>query len=223
MYRGGGLRYQRPTDPALSSNILLVFLLSQEKSGCRCVYRAQLREWSGPLLPSLYRRSIRRNRVLTEQDADFHELPLRRCGNAFEEMQPDSAIARIVSEAGSAAINLETYRGLIDLARDMEFSRDVCKLGHDRAFLGRLHPDQHESAKARLPIWRRVVDEIHRADIRQWGCLQAYGYVLGITLAQQYGFTSELLDFTSKPEWQSFSQPIQIRTTCSYRSRESCR
>ena len=62
-----------------------------------------------------------------------------------------------------------------------------------------LHPNQHESAKTRFDIWRRIVDEIHRADIRQWGFLQPYGYVLGMTLAQQYGFTSELLDFTSQP------------------------
>ena len=124
---------------------------------------------------------------------------MRRCGRTFVEMEPDSAMATIVSEAGPVAINQKTYLGLVNLAREVQFSQEVCQLGHDRAILARLRPDQHESAKARFPIWRRIVDEIHRADIRQWACLQPYGYVLGMTLAEQYGFTSELLDFTSQP------------------------
>ncbi len=38
---------------------------------------------------------------------------------------------------------------------------------------------------------------MHRAMIHQFGFMQPFGFMLGLTLAQQYGFSSELLDFTS--------------------------
>jgi hypothetical protein len=38
---------------------------------------------------------------------------------------------------------------------------------------------------------------MHKGSIRHDGFVQPLGYMLGMTLAQQYGFASELLDFTS--------------------------
>ena len=64
---------------------------------------------------------------------------------------------------------------------------------------------EHQShVLARLDIWATLLDDIHRARIRQLGFLQPYGYMLGMTLAQQYGFSSELLDFTSNIQVAAF-------------------
>jgi hypothetical protein len=194
------MKYQTREEPAPNPRALLDFLVGQEQSGSNYVYRGQVREWPGPLIPSLYRRSIRRNGIFTDQDARFRTLSVRKCGRRFIEMQPDSSMAKLVMDVGRGAVSLEEYTGLMRLSFDPDFSESICRYGHEAAVLKRVHPRQHELAKRHMPVTKILIDEAHRGQIRQLAFLQPFGYALGMTLAQQYGFSSELLDFTSRPD-----------------------
>ncbi len=194
------MKYQTPDDPAANPNVLLDLLRAQERAESKFVYRGQLREWPGPLIASLYRRSIRRQGVFTDRDPRYQTSSLRKCGRRFIEMAPDSSLAKLITDAGPVAISRAEYDGLMRLSFDPDFTQDICKQGHEAALLKRVHPTQHGLAKRHLPLSRQLLDETHRAQIRQLAFLQPFGYMLGMTLAQQYGFSSELLDFTASPD-----------------------
>ena len=60
-----------------------------------------------------------------------------------------------------------------------------------------IRPEVRPLVLRRLGIWKTILDEIHRMHVRHLAFLQPYRNMLGMTLAQQYGFSSELLDFSS--------------------------
>lgn len=53
--------------------------------------------------------------------------------------------------------------------------------------------------RERFGYWKHVIDHDHRAQIRDMVFMRPFGYLLGQGLAQQYGFSSEMLDVTSDP------------------------
>lgn len=190
--------YQTLLEAAPNADVLLEFLLSQEKAGENFVYRGQLREWPGPLLPSLYRRSIQLKRVFTERSHEYVAC-LRHCGREFVEMRPDSFVAKMLSDWPMEIRSRHDVQTIMGLASDYDFSKAICDLGHEAVFRRTLPAGEEHLLRPRLPFFSALIDELHRSQIRQLAFLQPYGYVLGMTLAQQYGFASELLDFTSSP------------------------
>ena len=69
------------------------YLSGLEQTGQRFIYRGQLKEWEGPLLPSLFRRSIRLARNFNLADPEY-QYSLRHCGRHFVEMKPDSYLEK---------------------------------------------------------------------------------------------------------------------------------
>jgi len=187
------MRYQTPDNPAENINVLIEYL-SRQEGRSKFIYRGQVKEWSGPLIPSVYRRSIALGRIFTDQSTEY-ELSLRKCGKRFVEMKPDSRMEKIVQ--GYKDITSEEYKAMTYLAGNLECSILLEKEGWESILLKFIKPDRRDHVRQRISMWREIVDELQRGRIRQYGFCQPFGYMLGMTLAQQYGFSSELLDFTS--------------------------
>jgi hypothetical protein len=214
------MRYQSPATSAPDIETLANYLYSIEGVNGPYIYRGQVKEWSGPLIPSLYRHSISRNRIFTPKDTEY-KYCLRHCGQRFIEMKPDSYIEGLVLEmlnvtpeeylhmieSGSRVIHRaaskgpwitpEEYQAIWSLSSNPKFASLVAASGYEAALSKWVKAEYKSYVLERLQIWRRVLDELHRGWIRQLGFIQPFGFMLGLTLAQQYGFSSELLDFTS--------------------------
>jgi hypothetical protein len=169
----------------------------------RFVYRGQVKEWSDPLIPSLFRRSVQLKRIFSPADPEY-EYALRRCGRQFIEMKPDSYVEWILLTMKDQRITSQEYQSLMALAANPEFASLIAGAGLDAALERWVRPEHRQYAMARRHLWKTILDATHRAMIRQLGFIQPFGYVLGMTLAQQYGFASELLDFTSDVDVAAF-------------------
>jgi hypothetical protein len=112
-------------------------------------------------------------------------------------MKPDSAVEWLVAHSGGPPLTRAQGEAMMLLADNANFARLVAIKGYPHALSKWIQPDHRAEVLGRLLLWATVLDAMHRATIRQRGFLHPYGWVLGMTLAQQYGFSSELLDFTS--------------------------
>jgi hypothetical protein len=112
-------------------------------------------------------------------------------------MKPDSAVEWLVAHSASPPLTRGQGEAMVALADNPDFARLVAIKGYQHAVSKWIRQDRRAEVLARLSLWANVLDAMHRATIRQRAFLQPYGWVLGMTLAQQYGFSSELLDFTS--------------------------
>ncbi|MEW6580943.1 MAG: hypothetical protein AB1435_17355 [Chloroflexota bacterium] len=190
------MRYQNPHEPAENIGVLLDYLGAAENASSRYVYRGQVKEWDAALLPSIYRRFLGLDKTYTRASSEFAHS-LRRCGHAFIEVKPDSGIQKIILDHPHLPITAQEYQALMRLIRDPEFALLISTSGYQHALEQRIVPQTLPYVLGRLSLWRAIIDEMHRAMIRQIGFLQPFGYMLGMTLAQQYGFASELLDLTA--------------------------
>ena len=189
------MRYETTTDAA--ENIcVLVDYLEATSSSTRYIYRGQIQEWNGPLLPSIYRRCIPLQQAYTG-DSDKYRYCLRRCGKLFIEIKPDSFVEKIMLDEKDHKLAAGEYEAMVAFALDPDFSLLIATEGFEFAIRRKLRSDRLTYVLKRLPLWKQIVDELQRGFIRHIAFLQPFGYMLGMTLAQQYGFASELLDFTS--------------------------
>lgn len=187
------MRYQIIDSPAENINALLDYLRTNENRG-RYIYRGQVTDWPGPLIPSLYRKSIAMGRIFTNTDREY-AMAMRNCGKRFIQMEPDSYIRRITR--GFADLTREQYDSMAWLAANLDFSILCETHGWDAAISRFIHPSKRQEVQQHTTRWRAIVEELQRARICQYGFRESFGYMLGTTLAQQYGFSSEFLDFTS--------------------------
>jgi hypothetical protein len=192
------MSYATPDAAAPNINVLMNYLESLEDFSSGYIYRGQVREWDGPLIPSLYRRSIKLQRVFTDESAEY-QYSLRKCGKSFVEMKPDSYLEKLLLRAREKGydVTLDEYQAIGRLALDFEFSKLIATLGYETALAKKIRPEQMSYVLNRQWLWQSFIDEMHRGSIRHDGFVQPFGYMLGMTLAQHYGFSSELLDFTS--------------------------
>lgn len=130
------MKYQSPSDAAASADVLLDFLIAQERAGSRYIYRGQLREWAEPIMPSIYRRCIPLQRTYARESEEFRYC-LRRLGNSFFEIKPDSYVERI---AFGNDFQPGEYDFLEALALDPGFALLVATHGMELAVPNMSHP-----------------------------------------------------------------------------------
>lgn len=197
--------YREPNEAAKNINILLEYLLNTEK-GKKYIYRGQTKNWPGPLMPSIYRRSIQGEKLF-DNKSDEYKHRFRGFGNIFHEMQPDSFILWIIKNYGDNTLFEDEWTIIEEMTNNYEISKKIAREGYESIF-NNLKPYFNKFKKfpttERLWLWKRLIDERQRAKIREDGFLQAFGYVFGMTTAQQYGFASEFLDFTSNVKVSAF-------------------
>ncbi len=194
--------YKEPKKAAENINLLLEYLQNKEL-GRKYIYRGQTRNWSGPLVPSIYRRSIHGDKLFNNKSKEY-QYCLRKVGNKFLEMQPDSFIHWIIKNYGDGTVYDSEWNFLQQLTNNYEISKLISSKGYDELFKSLKPMFNKFPPSERLLFWKKLIDERHRAKVREDGFLQAFGYVFGMTVAQQYGFASEFLDFTSDLQVAAF-------------------
>jgi len=200
------LRHLEPNDAAESISSLYEYLSSLDNGG-RYVYRGQVREYEGPLLPSAFRPIFRSPHPMNSSplEAFGKAKRLRACGELFvgeynECFQWYSDVMRNSREAGIGLAEIErnfsVYKKLLDdptisLRQDREGFvpwRDAVRqvLSEDELEIYRRYRDE----------WNLRINNYHKRLFRENALVRLFGYALGTTFGQQYGFSSEGLDAT---------------------------
>jgi len=112
-------------------------------------------------------------------------------------MKPDSYIEWLVRDMNDGRLTQHDYQSLVKLSSNADFAALAANSGFDTALSKYVRAEHWSYVSERRHIWKTILDAQHCAMIRQLAFIQPFGYVLGMTLAQQYGFASELLDFTA--------------------------
>lgn len=183
--------------PAPDINTLIYFLEEQDQ-GNQYVYRGQVKDWGSPVLPSLYRNFISRGHIFSRTDPEYR-FSLRRIGNRFIDLLPDSNVLKFNVDYSSYFVKQEDLAILQLVSNHPELQKNICEIGFVRTLedaLKQEHASRLTENKC-LGVYKEIVDVSARARIRHVGLLNPFGFLFGMTLAQQYGFSSELLDFTS--------------------------
>lgn len=207
-----GTKFNTPDSAARNIEELYEYLDKENEAGMY-VYRGQTREYPGPLLPSMYR-NCNYDQCLTSDDPLYQQYSLRKCGkkfygeynrkfltslqNAYNNVPPDElasvdAVYKRVLQNPFAARNqfseLLLNHHLIswDEALRMELSSG------EMAIYERYHEQ-----------WKPFLDNYHRRTLRMFGFFKPFGYLLGTTLAQQFGLSSQGLDATRSLEIAAF-------------------
>jgi hypothetical protein len=95
-----------------------------------------------------------------------------------------------------------SYPELLEIERLMDdpwFSLAICSTKAFDCITEYVTQEIDSKFSANYPAWKQVIDLMHRNRIRQFVCLNPFGFVLGMAIAQHYGFSSEALDVTHNP------------------------
>jgi len=189
-------RYWSPDAPAPSVDALLDQLREEHRDGF--LYRGQTEVYPPPLIPSAYRRYRRNGATYTNESREFASA-LRKDGRHFVGLVPINHLAdsfRLFSSSPEPPRRQEVEL-LARLVNDQYLARTLA--GGTGALEAMLTPHEAMRFRDRFPLWKEVIDHYHRAEIRDLLFMRPFGYLLGQALAQQYGFSSEMLDVTGDP------------------------
>jgi hypothetical protein len=188
--------------------------LSAEHTHGSFVYRGQTREYPGPLLPSIFRRwSAGSSDPLLTRESPLFEHSLRKIGQRFygeclEHARKWAARAGVgVADAERQAVSA-VYRQAMRssfAARDQVHALSDGRLvTWEDALLKYFSEPEREIYHRYEDQWQVYIDSDHRRTLRNNGFIKPFGYLLGTTLAQQYGLSSEGLDATLDPDVAAF-------------------
>jgi hypothetical protein len=186
--------------PAASIGELLRYL--EDAHSPEFVYRGQVCAWPGPLLPSAFRCYTRTGQIL-EHDGVLPCSPLRGSGQVFCEVEPLNQFAEFADSACQVRLSFPELMAIERLVDDFEVSVAISG-GGAAALVAHVPPALRARFEANRAAWKAVFDYVHRNRVRQLVCLNGFGYVLGMALAQHYGFSSEALDVSHDPKVAAF-------------------
>lgn len=188
--------------------------LAQEDSEGAYVYRGQTREYPGPLLPSMYRSYLKQNDQRVTCDDPLYQYSLRKCGKVFYGEYNTKFLAslqhafdRIPPDELKTADSV--YKSVLKHPFAVRSQFTNLADGHlpitwDEALRTVLSPREITVYEKYQDQWKPYLDNYHRRMIRMFGFFKPFGYLLGTTLAQQYGLSSAGLDVTRSPAIASF-------------------
>ena len=163
------------------------------------VYRGQTRAWQGPLLPSAFRLYKSTNQVFRRPNT----LPftsMRNAGSTFHGLEPLNYLVEFADRyCPTCPLSLPELRQIDDLIDDPWFSLTICGATTFDCIRKSVSQEFDKKFSANYPAWKTVIDHTHRNRIRQFVCLNPFGFIFGMALAQHYGFSSEALDVTHDP------------------------
>lgn len=178
------------------------------------IYRGQVDDYEGPLVPSMYRQHISRFDKFIEKGDPLFDPSSKKIGNKFygdyvanfqkyknKMFESSTNVSRellyyvyhkalkgieLLFSQQTSRILLSRFTSRLDLIRAI--------LSRDEMQLFDLHKDR----------WMLSINNYDRRMIRNFGFYKPLGYILGTALAQQYGFSSEGLDATKDIEVACF-------------------
>jgi hypothetical protein len=196
MSSAAALPYTFERDPPPDLGSLLDVLLAEDNG--RFLYRGQTRLWPEPLLPCAFRRHQKTGSVYTPDSTEYGAA-LRRVGRSFVGLTPINFLheAFALFYPPHVSSSIEEMALVERLSNDQYLARTLVA-GLD-AFETMLTDLEAALFRGRFDYWKQVIDYDHRVRIRDMVFMRPFGYLLGQALAQQYGFSSEMLDVTSNP------------------------
>jgi hypothetical protein len=205
--------YKTPETAAQNIEELLALLREEDQEG-PFVYRGQTKDYPGPLLPSGFRGIIDGNDVCLDKSSPHYSFSIRGCGQKFfgeynqNFLQSLSNVLRDIPAneipAASAVYQKALKNPFAILAQHKNWLEKNQLLRWDDALNLTLTPAEMELYLKFAAKWRPFIDNYHRRVIRTGGFFRPFGYLLGTTLAQQYGFSSEGVDATKSIDAAAF-------------------
>jgi len=189
--------YSTPETAAPSIREVVKFLREQDDG--QYLYRGQVRDYPSPLAPSAYR-NILASEPIYDPTCPEYQHSLRKIGRRFAGRNHAQFFAEEVTRAfppEPLTGGNEEFELVRRLQNNRFFATSIAERGLERALGSALPPESWHKYSSRLPVWKKQIDSYHRIAIRNDAFLNAFGYVLGSTLAQQYGLSSEALDVTT--------------------------
>jgi hypothetical protein len=204
-------RFDNPDSPARCLDELHEFLEPQHSAGSYG-YRGQTKAYPPPLLASAFRPIIGPQDAHIDCTHTLFEHRLRKVGQHFYgeyNFNFNRRIARLfehlLADRAEAVRNVYD-RALKDLGAVMR-QQTALGEGHvlrwDSAVRAGLSSEELQIYEEYAQAWRPLVDSYHRRCIRN-AFFTPFGYLLGTTLAQQYGLSSEGLDATKSLQVAGF-------------------
>jgi hypothetical protein len=208
------LRHCSTKDAAESIEHLYDYLAGLDDRG-RFVYRGQVREYDGPLLPSSFRSILQKPhpvKSITHAEIGARKR-LRDCGEIFVGEYNDCFryYADVMSQAregGEEMREIErifgVYKRLLD---DPEIAFQQDRQGFVpwlQAVEQTLSPEEFKTYLCNAAEWDIRINNYHKRLFREKVLFRLFGYLLGTTFAQQYGLSSEGLDATKSLGVASF-------------------
>jgi hypothetical protein len=208
-----GLRF---TEAAPASDVGEVVAYLQGLHCDQFVYRGQTRSWPGPLFPSAFRLYKKTGQVF-HRDETLPFASLRHAGNHFHEFEPLNHLWEFADRyCQSCQLSLLELNEIERLMDDSLFSLAICSAKTSSCIREFVTQEIDRMFSANYPAWKSIIDLTHRNRIRQFVCLNPFGYILGMAIAQHYGFSSEALDVTHDPLVAAFfathEYPHYVRT-----------
>ncbi len=208
-----GAKFNTPDTAARNVEELYNYLAEEDAAGMY-VYRGQTREYPGPLLPSMYRRFLGNDDQCLTCDDPLYQYSLRKCGkkfygeynnkfftwlrHAFDGVSPDEAKK---VDAVYKRVLQDPFVVRWQLSKLLESRQPI---PWEEALRHQLSPKEIAIYERYQRQWKPYLDGYHRRTIRMFGFFKPFGYLLGTTLAQQFGLSSAGLDATRSPALAAF-------------------
>ncbi|MHB8974406.1 MAG: hypothetical protein ACYC3X_26265 [Pirellulaceae bacterium] len=196
-----------PETAAESASVLLQFLKDADHGG-RYVYRGQTRYYPGPLLPSAFRPILTDNHGRTTKSAGdnlYDQFCLRKCGKRFygEYNRCFQAYANPLSHLAKRGVSAEKTQAAALLYKRILDDPTISLAQEGESYIPWIDALRRVLSAQDFAIftenqaeWMLRINNYHRRMFRMDRFVSLFGYTLGTTLAQQYGFSSEGLDAT---------------------------
>ena len=128
-----------------------------------------------------------------------YRYSLRRIGHRFIKLLPDSNIAKFFYDYSSHLKDNNAIGVLNFIYSNPKIQKKICEDGFKNTLNNVIRSEYavKMTQSELIGIYKEIVDSTIRSQIRHAALLNPFGFVLGMTLAQQYGFSSEFLDFSS--------------------------
>jgi|GEM_PF-4250308 len=200
-----GLRHISTADPAESVEKLHEYLATLDTKG-RYVYRGQVREYEGPLLPSAFRPILRQPYGLTTLPSAFEiRESLRQCGETYagEYNYCFAQYADVMKKARDDGMDDTEIERIFSVYKRLLEDPFIAFEQDQEGFVPWQTAVERRLSAAELDIygrygadWNLRIDNYHKRLFRDNVLVRLFGYTLGTTFAQQYGLSSEGLDAT---------------------------
>lgn len=198
-------QYSTPDNPA--KNIIDLYqALHSDQQDRKYIYRGQVRDYLGPLLPSMYRDFFSENDIAIDTSHPLAKFSIKKCGQRFlgdhvvkinesmsklyEKLSPkDMLQAKTIFE--KAMVGKDVAAMQIQARRQGRLLSWLDALSHC------LTDKEQEIFKTYFDDWSPYIKRYHRRTIRMFFFYFLFGYTFGTLLSQQYGMNSGCLDATT--------------------------
>jgi hypothetical protein len=196
-----------PETAAESASVLMRFLKDADRGG-RYVYRGQTRCYPGPLLPSAFRPIVTDDHGRTTRSAEgslYDLFCLRKCGKRFygDYNTCFQAYANPVSHLAKRGVSTETMQAAALLYNRILNDPTISHAQEGENYVpwvdalrGLLSAQDFALFTENQVEWMLRINNYHCRLFRMGRLVSLFGFTLGTTFAQQYGFSSEGLDAT---------------------------